>query len=180
MANEQDLVLIKKISEGDSKSFESLMIKYQKLVFGYSVKMLKNRQKAEDVTQEAWMRVIKNSQHFKQTGSVKAWILSIARNLIIDEFRQNKKWIDLDDEKWESIEDPQIDLETLFSDQQREKALNLAFEELPENQKIILSMVLLEELNQSEVAVKLGMSVGAVKASLFRSREQLKKAMGAA
>lgn len=175
MANEQDLVLIKRISEGDSKSFESLMLKYQKLVFGYSVKMLKNKQKAEDITQEAWMRVIKNSQNFKQTGSVKAWILSITRNLVVDEFRQNKKWIDLDDENWAAIEDPQDDLEKMFSDGERYAALTKAFSELPENQKIILSMILIEEMNQSEVAVKLGISVGAVKTSLFRAREQLKK-----
>lgn len=154
------------------------MLKYQKLVFGYSVKMLKNKQKAEDVTQEAWMRVIKNSQNFKQTGSVKAWILSITRNLVIDEFRQNKKWIDLDDENWAAFEDPQEDLEKMFSEAERFTALTKAFAELPENQRIILSMVLIEDLNQSEVAVKLGISVGAVKASLFRAREQLKKNLG--
>lgn len=179
MANDQDLDLIKKISSGDSKSFESLMLKYQKLVFGYSFKMLKNKQKAEDIMQEAWMRVIKNSQNFKQTGSVKAWILSIARNLVIDEFRHMKKWIELEDEKWAAIEDPQADLEQLFNDQQRHAALATAFADLPENQKIILSMIIIEELNQSEVAVRLGISVGAVKASLFRAREYLKSSVGA-
>ncbi len=178
MANDQDLILIKLISEGDSKSFESLMLKYQKLVYGYSFKMLKDKQKAEDVTQEAWMRVIKNSQNFKQTGSVKAWILSITRNLVIDEFRQSKKWVELEDEKWDAIEDTQSDLESLFAEHERGEALKAAFEGLAENQKIILSMVLIEELNQSEVAVKLGISVGAVKASLFRARESLKKALG--
>lgn len=178
MANDQDLKLMIGIAGGDSKCFESLMLKYQKLVFGYSLKMLKNKQKAEDVTQEAWMRVIKNSQNFSQAGSVKAWILSIARNLVIDEFRQNKKWIDLDDENWAAIEDPQTDLEELFSAAEKAAALAKAFADLTENQKIILSMVLIEELNQSEVAVKLGISVGAVKASLFRAREQLKKILG--
>lgn len=178
MANVEDLKLMIGIAGGDSKCFESLMVKYQKLVFGYSVKMLKNKQKAEDVTQEAWMRVIKNSQNFSPTGSVKAWILSITRNLVIDEFRHSKKWVDLDDENWAAIEDPQRDLEDLFSEAERHTALTQAFADLPENQKIILSMVLVEELNQSEVAVKLGISVGAVKASLFRAREQLKKILG--
>lgn len=155
------------------------MLKYQKLVFGYSFKMLKDKQKAEDITQEAWMRVIKNSQNFKPTGAVKSWILSIARNLVIDEFRLTKKWVELDDEKWDAIEDTQSDLESLFEGQERGEALRAAFESLPENQKVILSMILIEELNQSEVAVKLGISVGAVKASLFRAREGLKKAIGA-
>ena len=178
MANNEDLQLIEKISKGDSKSFESLMLKYQKLVHGYSMKMLKNVQKAEDVTQETWMRVINHSQNFKPTGSVKSWILSIARNLTIDEFRNNKRWIDLDDEKWDAIEDTQSDIENIFNTHERSEALKLAFETLPENQRVILSMILIEELNQSEVSIKLGISVGAVKASLFRAREQLKRAMG--
>lgn len=179
MADLNDLQLIKKISEGDSKSFESLMMKYQNLIYGYNMKMLKNKEKAEDITQETWVKVIKNASGFKPTGQVRSWILSISRNLVIDHFRQSKKWVDLDDEKWESFEDTQEDIESLFSSQERSDSLKKAFDELNENQRIILSMILIEELSQSEVSVKLGMSVGAVKASLFRSREQLKKSMGA-
>lgn len=178
MANDEDLQFIENISKGDSKSFESLMLKYQKLVYGYNMKMLKNKQKAEDVTQETWMRVIKNAQNFKPMGSVKSWVLSIARNLVIDEFRQSKKWVDLDDEKWDLFEDTQPDLVNLFIANERSEALKIAFDGLPENQKIILSMILIEELSQSEVSVKLGLSVGAVKASLFRSRDYLKKTIG--
>lgn len=178
MGNSEDLHLIKNISQGDSKSFESLMLKYQKLVYGFNMKMLKNKEIAEDITQETWVKLVRNAHQFKPTGSVKSWVLSISRNLVIDHFRQTKKWMDLDDEKWDSIADTQSDIEELFALQERSEALKSAFDELSENQKIILSMILIEELNQSEVSVKLGISVGAVKASLFRAREQLRKTMG--
>lgn len=144
------------------------------------MKMLKNKHRSEDITQETWIKVVRGAKSFRPTGSVKSWILSISRNLVIDEFRQLKKWTDLSDEKWEAMEDPQYDIEALFEDQQKAEKLKLAFETLTENQKIILSMVLVEELSQSEVSVKLGISIGAVKATLFRAREQLKANLGGA
>ena len=175
MSNKNDQQILNKIANGDSKKFESLLLKYQDLVFGYCMKMLNDKQKAEDCTQETWMRVIRNANQYKPTGSVKSWILSISRNLVIDDFRSQKKWIDLDEADWSSIQDPQEDVESLFEFNQKNEQFKQAFSELPENQKVVLTMVLIEELSQSEVAVKLSTSVGAVKASLFRARETLKK-----
>lgn len=175
MSDDQDRQILIRIAKGDSKSFSALFEKYQNLVYGYSMKMLKDKQKAEDVTQEAWMRVARNADKYQPTGSVKSWIMSIARNLVIDEFRAAKKWIDIPDEQWSAIEDPQGSLESFFYSQQQHDRFKEAFDELPENQKVILTMVLVEELSQSDVAVKLNTSVGAVKASLFRARENLKK-----
>lgn len=178
MQNDEDWQILIQISKGNAKSFALLFGKYQNLVYGYCMKMLKNKQKCEDITQETWLRVVKNANNYKPTASVKSWLMSIARNLVIDDFRASKKWIELSDESWNSIEDSQSDLESLFSTQQQNQQLQAAFTELPENQRVILSMILIEELNQSEVATKLNTSVGAVKAALFRARENLKKMMG--
>ena len=175
MSNDQDKQILERVAEGDSKSFAILVEKYQNLVFGYCIKMMKNRQKAEDVTQETWIRVIKNAGTYKPTGSVRAWIMSIASNLVIDEFRSNKKFADLDDAQWNPIEDSQPDLEAIFEKNQRSELLKQAFDELTESQRVILTLILIEELSQSEVSVRLNISVGAVKASLFRARETLKK-----
>lgn len=178
MQSDEDWQILIQISNGNAKSFALLFNKYQKLVYGYCMKMLKNKQKSEDITQETWLRVVKNANNYKPTASVKSWLMSIARNLVIDDFRANKKWIDLSDENWNLIEDTQTDLESIFLNHQQNERLQSAFAELPENQKVILSMILIEELSQSEVAIKLNTSVGAVKATLFRARENLKKTMG--
>lgn len=175
MSNELDQQILNKIANGDSKSFESLLLKYQDLVYGCCLKMLKDKQKAEDCTQEVWMKIIRNAHQYKPTGSVKSWIMSIARNIVIDEFRSQKRWTELDDADWNSIEDTQEDMESLFAENQKNERFKQAFSELPENQKVVLTMILVEELSQSEVAVKLNTTVGAVKAGLFRAREALKK-----
>ena len=175
--NSDDLQLLKKIAERDSGAFEVLLNKYQNLIYGFCYKMLKDRQRAEDVTQETWLKVVLNAESFRPTGSVRSWILSIARNLVIDDFRSRKRWTDISEEAWASIDDPQQNIEKLFSDHESNELLNQAFAELPENQKVVLTMVLVEELSQSEVAAKLGTSVGAVKATLFRARENLRKSI---
>lgn len=175
MSHEDDLQILKQIAARNSKAFGTLMERYQALVFGYCVKMLKDRHRAEDLVQETWIKVAVNADSFRPIGSVRSWILSIARNLVIDEFRANKKWVALSDEDWGTIEDPQPGVESLFSEQQNSNMFHKAFADLPETQKIVLSMILVEELSQAEVAGKLGTSVGAVKALLFRARENLKK-----
>lgn len=175
MSQNDDLQILKKIAEKDTASFGLLMNKYQSLIYGFCVKMVKDRHRAEDLTQETWIKVAVNAANFRPVGSVRSWILSIARNLVIDEFRANKKWVALSDEDWGAIEDHQPSVETLFYDQQNNEVFQKAFIDLPENQKVVLTMVLVEELSQAEVAGKLGTSVGAIKALLFRARENLKK-----
>ncbi len=174
MTELDDSTLLKKIANGDSKSFEPLFRKHQNLVYGYSMKMLKDSPKAEDITQETWMKVIKNASTFKGKESAASWIVSIARNLIIDQFRAQKKWADFSDEDWSSIPDPTPDIEKMFMQEDFDLSLKTAFDELPENQKVILAMVLIEELSQSEIAERLQISVGAVKSTVFRAKENLK------
>jgi RNA polymerase sigma-70 factor (ECF subfamily) len=175
MTNESDQKILANIAKGDTKSFETLFLKYEDLVYGYCLKMLKNTEKAEDITQETWLKVIRNAERYKPTGNVRSWIMSIANNLIIDEFRASKKLKNLDDEEWAMFEDVQADVEKLFNEHEKYKWLNKAFDDLIENQKIVLSLILIEELSQAEVALKLNTSIGAVKAVLFRAREALRK-----
>ena len=98
-----DQDLIKKIAKGDSKAFESLFNKYGDLVYGVSCKLIKDRAKAEDMTQTTWIKVLTESKNFTadytSKNSVKAWIMKINRNLIIDQFRSEKKWnsVDIDE-----------------------------------------------------------------------------------
>jgi len=171
MTQDDDLQILKKIAVKDHQAFSTLMARYQGLVYGYCVKMLKDRVRAEDLVQETWIKVVVNAGSFKPIGTVRSWILSIVRNLVIDEFRANKKWAALSDEDWAVMEDPQPGIEILFSEQQKNEQFHQAFIELPETQKMVLSMILVEELSQAEVAGKLGTSVGSVKALLFKGRE---------
>lgn len=172
--NLQDQDLIKKIANGNEKSFTVLLEKYEDLVFGISVKMIKDRIKAEDITQETWMKVIKYSKSYSPNGSVKSWILQINRNLIIDYFRTQKKWIDSDDIESIEISDESLSALNLIESEEKTENFLQAFNSLEEREKVILTMVIIEEFSYSEISHKLSLSLGAIKTIVFRAKKNLK------
>ncbi len=173
--NNQDQDLLKKIAKGDKKAFEILLKKYEDLVFGVSMKMVRDRIKAEDMTQETWMKVIKFSASYSPIGSVKSWILQINRNLIIDHFREQRKWANSDDIEAIEVSDESLDASELIDSEEKRKLFQHAFSELEEREKIVLTMVIVEELSYSEIAQKLSLSVGAIKTIMFRAKNNLKE-----
>ncbi len=72
--------------------FEELYEKYHQDVFQFLFYMVKNREQAEDLVQEVYIRVIKSYSKFEGKSSEKTWIFSIARNVAIDSFRKQKNW----------------------------------------------------------------------------------------
>lgn len=172
-----DQDLIKKIAKGDTKAFESLFNKYEDLVYGVSCKLIKDRAKAEDMTQTTWIKVLTESKNFTadytSKNSVKAWIMKINRNLIIDQFRSEKKWASVDiDETPEISDDHDIQLDQMIDLEQKEKFTQL-FMKLEEREKVVLTMVLVDERNYAEIARELNLSVGAIKTIVFRAKTKL-------
>ena len=163
-----DQDLIKKIAKGDSKAFESLFNKYGDLVYGVSCKLINDRVKAEDMTQTTWIKVLTESKN-----SVKAWIMKINRNLIIDQFRSEKKWnsVDIDDTP-ELSDDHEIQIDQMISIEQKDKFTKL-FAQLDEREKIVLTMVMVDERNYAEIARELNISVGGIKTIVFRAKTKL-------
>lgn len=177
MKEVSDQDLIKKIAKGDSKAFESLFNKYEDLVYGVSCKLIKDRAKAEDMTQTTWIKVLTESKNFTadytSKNSVKAWIMKINRNLIIDQFRSEKKWASVDiDDAPEISDDHDIQIDQMIDLEKKEKFTHV-FSQLDEREKVVLTMVLVDERNYAEISRELNLSVGAVKTIVFRAKNKL-------
>ena len=172
-----DQDLIKKIAKGDSKAFESLFNKYGDLVYGVSCKLIKDRAKAEDMTQTTWIKVLTESKNFTadytSKNSVKAWIMKINRNLIIDQFRSEKKWNSVDiDETPELSDNHEMQVDQMIDIEQKDKFTKL-FAQLDEREKIVLTMVMVDEKNYAEISRELNISVGGIKTIVFRAKNKL-------
>lgn len=175
MSNTEDQELIKRIAKGDMKSFEILLKKYEDLVFGVSLKLVRDRSKAEDMVQETWMKVVQHASQYSPYGSVKSWILQMNRNLILDYFREQKKWKNSDDIDEVEISDESADITEVMDSEEKQKSFQQAFAELEEREKMVLTMVIVEELGYSDIAQKLGLSIGAIKTIVFRAKNQMKE-----
>lgn len=177
MKNVTDHELIRKIAKGDSKAFESLFNKYGNLVFGVSKKLTKNQAKAEDMTQQTWIKVLTESKNFSpdftSPNAVKAWIMRINRNLIIDQFRHEKRWSSVDiDEDVELADDSDTQLDSLITEEQRSQ-FSVAFADLDERERVVLTMSLVDEKQYAEIAKELSISVASIKTIVFRAKSKL-------
>ena len=91
--NPTDNELVKEFISGNQKAIDVLIRRHHKRVFGYILLLVKNRSVAEDIFQDAFVRVIKSLQEGRYTdnGKFVSWVMRISHNLIIDHFRREKQ-----------------------------------------------------------------------------------------
>ena len=87
---EMDRALVRRAQKGDSQAVTELYLRYQRRVLNFLYRMTGNRQVAEDLTHETFIRVVQHLPTYRPTGSVAGWIYRIAKNLALNRFRHEK------------------------------------------------------------------------------------------
>jgi RNA polymerase sigma-70 factor (ECF subfamily) len=179
---EEDKFLIQIALNGDAKAYERLMKKYQKSVYYLSLKMIRNAQDAEDLTQESFAKAFNSIESFDQKFAFSTWLFRIATNNCIDFIRRKKLQTmsihnQLGNEDGTNIvlqiRDKDLIPDETFLKQQRREYLMLAIERLPERYQRLIDLRYFKEYSYEEVAEKLDLPLGTVKAQLHRARELL-------
>jgi len=158
--------LIKRLKQKDEDAFREIMNMYKNRIFNYLKVMIDDRQRAEELTQETFVRVYFKA-HSLRTEKIKSWIYAIATNLAKKEFRKRKikKILSLSEvgENHNYINDNYEDkllLKELFSD-------------MPIKYKIPLFMKEFEGLSMDEISSSLKKPVGTVKSLIFRGKKMM-------
>lgn len=171
--------MMSKIAQGCSKSFAVLFEAYGPIVLGYAFKLVNNKATAEDIAQEVWVKIAKAAPQYQAQGQFKPWVLTMTRNLCFNKLKADKRlqfYEDMTDlseqaEQEDSSEDKMIL-------QSKMELLNAALDELPENQKVCLLLVTVEDLSYEEAAQHLSISLGAAKSLIHRARKTLNEKLG--
>lgn len=181
--NENEILLIKRSQKGDINSFEELIKEYKKIAYNIALKMLKNKEDAEDVSQEALIKVYKSINRFNMDSSFKTWMYRIVVNTCLDHVRKSKENpISIDqpirsghDEFYMDVEDnsptPQEILETKLTQKMVMDAVN----ELEEDFKSIIILRDINDLSYEEISEILECNIGTVKSRISRGRQKLKE-----
>jgi RNA polymerase sigma factor (sigma-70 family) len=180
---QEDKQLIEMALQGDEKAFEALLNKYRNLVFSIMVKMVRNHQEAEDLTQEAFMKAFNSLSSFNDEFAFSTWLMKIASNNCIDFLRKRKlrtysihEPIQYKDEKIEiDIPDHEPTPEKNLLQSERAKMIQSAIDELPERYRYVILLRHKEEKSYEEISEILNLPLGTVKAQIFRAREILNK-----
>jgi RNA polymerase sigma-70 factor (ECF subfamily) len=171
------------LKSGDQKAYAELLNRYRESVYFTMLKMCNNKDDAEDLTIEAFGRAFKRLEQYTPTYAFSTWLFKIATNNAIDFLRNKKKNAALSlDTKMENDEGQEfsknikshtLDPEETIIKKQKIEQLNVVVEKLKPRYKELVKKRYYEELSYEEIAVKLDLPVGTVKAQLFRARDFL-------
>lgn len=172
-----DADLMARVARGEEKAFQELYESHKHRVYGLCVRIMGFGGGADDMAQEAWIKIVKNASMYRPVAKVSAWISQVTRNTCLNGLRGVKFEVELS-ETDDILSDPGADLENVFLSLEQAKVLEKAFAELPAQQRAVLTMFIYEDLSHAEIAVELSVSIGAVKQLIFRAKENLKIHVG--
>ena len=179
----EDKRLIEQALSGGEKAYESLLNKYRNLVFSIMLKMARNKQEAEDLTQEAFMKAFSSLASFNDEFAFSTWLMKIASNNCIDFLRKRKlrtysihEPVQYKDEKIEiDIPDHDPTPEKTLIQSERNRMIEETIQALPERYRYVIILRHKEEKSYEEIAEIMNLPLGTVKAQIFRAREILNK-----
>ena len=176
---ERDIVLVKRAIQGDQKAYSELMTLYWATVEkSFSLK-LQSKEDIEDLSIATFSKAFDKLKTYNSSFAFSTWINTIATNTLIDFFRKKEQKtisIDLDKEEEGSamdIIDNGLDPERNLIQKQKNKHIASLVHQLKPHYRELIIMRYLDELSYAEIAAKLNMPLGSVKAKLFRARDLL-------
>ncbi len=165
--------LVDRVKKGDSQAFEELVLRYQKAIYYFVLRMLKNPSDAEDAVQKIFLLAFKNIKGFRADATFKTWLYRIGINQCHNFFRQNKN------REFTSIEDiPLVDLhanqEGDLSEKEKLTSLRKAVERLPYKQRMVVTLRIYQELSFEEIGAALDIRANSAKVNFHHALEKLK------
>jgi RNA polymerase sigma-70 factor (ECF subfamily) len=162
----EDSDLLAGIRHGDVRAFEAIYDRYSTQVFSLAMRVTGRRRAAEEATQEAFLALWRAAaDHDASRGTLKTWLLCIARNRSIDWLRREARHdrsVEIDDERLERLEAAErTDEQALSRDESRRTRELLVG--LPSAQRQVIELAYFSGLTHAEIASKVGIPLGTVK-----------------
>ncbi len=175
---EAQSALLARAAGGDARAAQSLAGELGPALFAVGYRMLGDRAEAEDVAQEALLRLWRMAPRWDAAGgaSVQTWVIKVARNLCIDRMRRDRRGPSLDEIA--APADPAPGAEARMLSAARMQALQDALRALPDRQRQAVVLRHIEGLGNPEIAEATGSSVEAVESLIARGKRALKAALG--
>ena len=171
---DDDYELLQKVAKGDSKAFESLYKKHKTALFGFCVYLTGDNMRAQDIYQDTWVKISEHANTYQDRNSFKAWSFQIARNLFLNQIRRDK-WEDkVSDDELDKVADP-AETERDYFDKEKSQILTKIINGLPENQRVAIVLFLVEDLEHSQIADQMKLTVNHVKVLIHRAKQSLEK-----
>ena len=181
MTREQELTIIRRVQHGDTEAFSVLVAAYEKNVFNVALQMTGNREDAQDMAQEAFLKAYTSLSSFRGDSRFSSWLYRIVSNVCLDYLRRQnrrpKSSLTVEDDEGETVEldipDESQSPEALLERKLTREAVRRGLRELPPEQRQILLLREIQGLSYDEIAEAMDLEPGTVKSRIFRARKKL-------
>ncbi|MAT53043.1 MAG: hypothetical protein CMN32_01080 [Saprospirales bacterium] len=166
--------LLKACIKGDRKAQKHLYDRFKDKMFGVCLRYANNRQEAEDMLQEGFIKVFRDLKQYNGMGSLEGWIRRVIVHAAIDYLRSQRNWTEMHKIDPAVLQLP-ADERSDDGDLETGKMLIALMQKLPPGFRAVLNMYVMEGFTHQEIAARLGISEGTSKSQLSRARQLMKK-----
>lgn len=175
MEHREDNHYINEVIAGNTASFAVLINRHKDLVFTIVMNITHNREDAEEVAQDVFLKAFQKLATFRKESSFQTWLYRIAYNEAISKVRKNKvKLLDLEEEITGNIPDEEMEEDVAGMDEQEQKlVITRILDKLPEIDRVLVSLFYLENQPVTEISEVTGLGESNVKVRLHRVRKKI-------
>ena len=183
---QHDYRLVQLARDGDQQAYAELLHRYRDSIYFLLLKMVNNKDDADDLTIEAFGKAFKNLHQYTPDYAFSTWLFKIASNNCIDFIRRKKKKMLSIDKRQENdegidtsihLKSDMLDPEEKFVKKQKIMMLHELVKKLKPRYRTLVELRYFKELSYEEIAAHLDIPLGTVKAQLFRAREFLQNVL---
>ncbi len=162
---EDDRQLVSRYLSGEESAFETLLRRHRDRVYGYIKMMVRDHQLAEDIFQDVFVKAVLTMKrgNYNEEGKFLLWILRISHNLVIDNFRKNKRFPTVDGgpefDIFNIIKDEDKNIDEVIIEDQINADLLKVIEFLPDEQREVLKLRHFSGLSFKEISEDTGVSI---------------------
>jgi len=175
MTTDQEASIINQIIGGDTQAFSVLVDGYKDLVFTLAIRMLKNREEAEEVSQDTFIKIYKALPKFKGESKLSTWIYKVAYNTCLDRIKKNNRRYDevaIDSFTENQIKTLDNALDAL-EEKEQQQTIQDCLQQLKSKDSFLLTLFYFEELSLEEISKVVNMEANTVKVNIHRARKRL-------
>lgn len=173
-------LIIAKVKEGDTAAFNVLINEYKTMVFTLAMKLMKTREDAEEVTQDAFLKAYKKINQFEGKSKFSTWLYTIVYNTALTKLR--KKKIPINDSDFNQEDNLSAYSESgnewrKLQREERSSYIKQALDRLSKEDQVVITLFYLNEQSLQEICEATEWELSNVKVRLFRARKRLLKAL---
>lgn len=175
MENLNEPALIQSILDGNAKAFATLVERYQRPIHALIRQIVPNREEAEELTQDVFVKAFRKLDSFKRESSLSTWLYRIAWNTAISETRKRRLvYPDFDDQQLANLPEETVDeMLNRENDEALMQRLERAIEKLSPEEKVLINLYYTENKSMTEVALILNITADNAKVKIHRTRKKI-------